>query len=107
MRRNIQVGQSVELEPVEAQGARAQWHLGELGPPLRVELVAVHPDIARRVTVPDDARQQDERGHDLAMNSTHPNRGVVEMRPWSYRSLMKLPWPQQPHGVPGCRLALQ
>lgn len=63
MRRNIQVRQFIELKPVEAQGARAQRHLGELGPPLRVELVAVNAHVARRVAVANDAGQQDEDGH--------------------------------------------
>jgi hypothetical protein len=51
---NIRVCQTVQLQAVEPDGALAQWHLGEVGPPLGVELIAIDPDIARRVLVSDD-----------------------------------------------------
>ena len=59
----IRVRQPVQVQAVEGQAFWAQRDLGQLRPPLGVELVAVHPHVARRILVPDKSGLQQHFSH--------------------------------------------
>jgi hypothetical protein len=59
---NIRVGPCVQIEAIEADASDADRHFHQVRPNLGIEAVAIHGQVARRVTVPDQARQ-DLRGH--------------------------------------------
>jgi hypothetical protein len=59
---NIRVGPCVQIEAIEADAPDADRHFHQVRPNLRVEPVSIHSQVARRITVPDQARE-DLRRH--------------------------------------------
>ena len=63
---NIRVCQLIEFIAIKGEAFGAERYLGQLGPELGIELVAVHAQIARRIAVPDEAglnlRAHDQTG---------------------------------------------
>jgi hypothetical protein len=71
MGRFIRVREGVQFQPVVRQAFGAQRDLGKVGAHLRVELVAIHAQIARRIQVPDEAGLDLLDAHACGNSTTH------------------------------------
>jgi hypothetical protein len=54
---NIRVGPCVQVQAIEADTSNADRDFDQVRANLRVEPVSIHSQVARRITVPDQARE--------------------------------------------------